>query len=55
MDSVDPKIAPIERTPSRKTCQTSPTLGGGKQGIKLDMVMMIIDVFLYIHSIPRSC
>ena len=31
----------VERTPSRKTCQTSPALGRGKQGFKMETMMMI--------------
>ena len=40
MDSADPQNRSDERTPSRKTCQKSPTLGRGKQGSKMDMMMM---------------
>ena len=47
MDSADPQNCSVERTPSRKTSK-SPTLGGGKQGSKMDMMMMMMMI------VPKS-
>ena len=40
--------------PSRNTCQTSPTLGRGKQGFKMDMMMMKI-MMMMMMMMMMSC